>query len=434
MANQNWLQRTLARMSAGRMRKVPERETTAYARLMNIGSMQYRKDRPLIKPTPANLRMFSRTVYARRAINRIKDTIVALDWEIGPKADVKANGEIKRQCEIVKTCFDSPNHDDSFRTLLEQVIEDICVGGAGAIEQEVGADQLRPLWLWPVDALSIQIYAGWDGTASQPRYVQAHGYSNIGGVQGTPLLNSELIYIRKDPSTENPFGYGPVEIAFRAISSKLGVAEYANNLASNAQPENLLQFVGMDKTQLDAMRVWWRNEIEGQGMTPLIGGAEVKAHKLRGAEDKALYLEYQNFLIREIMTAFGLSPMNGGIEGDVNRNTAEVADDRDWAAAIVPMAQNIESYLNREAIGGRLGFSQIEFRFKGLKRDDELNLATVYEKEYKNNAITPNEYRARRDMPPMKTAWADLNAADVEIAIKAAQGAKAVNPKIIDEE
>lgn len=431
----NWAGDRVARMIwAGRTRKVPQRETTAYARLMNIGSLRYQKDRPLIKPTPSNLRMFSRTPYARRAINRIKGAIAALQWEVVPKADVTLTGEVQRQCDLVRTCFDQPNLDDSFRTMLEQCVEDYLIFGAAAIEPELGGDALRPLWMWPVDAGSIQIFAGWTGEKNEPRYVQTLGYGNVGGVGGVELRNDELIYIRKDPNTENPFGFGCLEVAFNSVNRQLGVADYAGNVASNGQPENLLQFLGMDKPQLDAMRDWWRNEIEGQGMTPLLGGEEVKVHKLRGASDDALYLKYQELLLREIATAFEVSPQVLGIERDVNRNTSEVADDRDWDSIIIPTATSFSAYLTREAISGKLGFSQIEFRFKGLDRDDELNLAKVYETEYKNNAVTPNEYRARKSLPPMESPWADLPYADTEIAVKGAQGAKQINPDLVTKE
>ena len=406
---------------AGRARKVPDRETTAYARIQNVGGWNQGKDRPLIKPTPANLRRFSRNPYARKAINRIKNAIVMREWEIRPKAGVELNSELKRQIEVATACFNRPNNDDSARTLFEQVIEDYLVGGAGCIEKEIGSDKDRPLWMWPVDCLSIQIYAGWDGSNKTPRYIQSLGYGNVGTTNGIKLFNDQLIYIRKDPTTNDPFGYGCLEVAFNSINRLMTTAEYAGNVAGNGQPENMLQFIDMDQASLDRMRAWWRNDIEGQGQTPIISGKEAKVHKLRGTSDEALYLKYQEFLIREIATAFELSPQNLGVEADVNRNTSEVADDRDYEGCIIPTAKNVSAYLTREAIESELGFSQLEFVFRGLERDDELNLANVYEKEYKNNAITPDEYRAKRGLPPMKGQWGGMTAADVAIATNAAR-------------
>lgn len=389
----------------------------AYARLMNLGSMRFSKDRPLIKPTPANLRKFSRSVYARRAINRVKGAVASLPWEIVPKKDVKLTAELKRQIELVTACFQRPNRDDSFRSLMEQVCEDYLTFGAGAIEQQIGGDKIRPLWMWPVDAATIQIYPGWSGDRSEPRYAQTYGYGNVGGTMGIPMLNDELIYVRKDPNTNDPFGVGCLEVAFNSINRLLGVADYAGNIASNSHPENLLVFKGADKTFLETMRGWWRDEVEGQGEIPMIGGDGAEVLKLHGGKDEALYLKYQELLIREIATAFEISPQNLSVEADVNRNTAEVSADRDWEGAIIPMATNIASYLTREAIEGRMGFSQIEFRFLGLDREDEKQMAEVFQLEYKNNAATPNEYRARRGMPPLESEWGELSYADMQLAV-----------------
>jgi hypothetical protein len=340
----------------GRRRKEPERQTDIYPKLMRLGTSRGGKHRPQLKPTPRNLRFFSRTPYARRAINAIKNPIAMLEWEVIPIHGVNENSLLKKQCEIVRTCLESPNDDDSFRSMLEQVLEDM-LHGAGAIEQQIGSDEKRPLWMWPVDGLSIQVFAGWDGNPGQARYLQTMGYGPVGGVDGIPLRDDELIYIKPHPTTWSPFGFGPLEVAFMTISRQLGVAQYAGDLASNAQPANVL-YLGknISTEELDSVRTWWQNEVEGRGKMPIIGGPEdPEILALHGGKDEALYLKYQEFLAREIAVAFDLSPQNLGVEADVNRNTSEVAEDRDWDHAIKPWAHLYQSYINRKAIRGRLG-------------------------------------------------------------------------------
>ncbi len=417
-------------IQAGRPRHEPHRVTSAYARMRQIGSWNLRDSRPMIKPVPANLRYFSRTPYATRAIQFYTRSICSLDWKVRVKQDIAENSEIKRQIDVTSACLFNPNHDDSWTSLLQAVIEDICVSGAGAIEQQVGGDKIRPLWMWPVDSLSIQIYADWDGDDAKPRYCQTFGYGNVGIAQGRDLLNRELIYIRDRITTDSPFSFGMLEVAFETINRLLGVAEYAGDVAANAHPQNLIFLQGADQTTIEAFRAYWRNDIEGQGMTPIIGGADAKVLMLRGSDDNALFLKYQTFIIREIATAFGISPQNLGIEADVNRNTSETAEDRDWDLSIKPMTRNIAAYINREVIWGRLGFTQIELTPGGLDREDEKATADIYKIEYEGNAITPNEYRARRNMPPLASAWGEMVYADAQIAIKGAQGAKMVNPRL----
>lgn len=429
-----WWQRVGSRLSAGRRRHEPHRATEIYARLRQIGSWNLRDSRPTIKPVPANLRYFSRTPYASRAISLYSRPISMLDWHVVPREDVKENSEIKRQIETVTNCLHSPNHDDSLVSLISQIVEDLCVCGTGVIEQQIGGDKSRPLWLWPVDALSIQIYADWDGDEAKPRYCQTYGYGNVGVAKGKDLLNRELIYMRDRPTTDSPFSFGMLEVAFQSINRLLGVEDYAGNIAANAHPENLILLQNASQNEIEAFRAFWRNEVEGQGQVPIVGGSDAKAVALRGADDAALFLKYQEFVIREIATAFGTSPQNYGVERDVNRNTSEVSEDRDWDLGIKPMARMIARYINREAIWGRLGYSQIELVPGGLDREDEKATAEIYKIEYEGNAITPNEYRARRNLPPTESEFGDMLYVDAQIAIQGARGAKTENPDIASKE
>ena len=429
-----WQRMATAIQAAGRRRHEPERRTETYARMKQIGSWNLRDARPTIKPVPSNLRYFSRTPYASRAISLYSKPISMLDWQVRPRRGVKENAEIARQIRIVSDCMAMPNHEDSITTLMAQIVEDICVGGAGVLEQNVGGDPNRPLWLWPVDVLSIQIYADWDGDESKPRYCQTYGWGNTGVAQGKNFLNRELVYIRDRPTTDTPFAFGMLEVAFMSINRLLGTAEFAGDVAANATPENLLFLKSAGQNELEAVRSYWRNEIEGQGLVPIIGGDDMKVLALRGSKDENLFLKYQQFVIREIATCFGISPQNLGVEADVNRNTSEVAEDRDWALGIKPMATSIAQYLTRETIWGQLGFSQIELSPGGLDREDEEATARIYKLEYENNSITPNEYRARHNLPKIESDWGDLTFADVQIAVAGARGAKEVNPDITKKE
>jgi hypothetical protein len=163
----------------------------------------------LPKPTAGNLRRFAETPVARRAINCIKDRIACMDWRIESCAASCADGESDRSARaaaLVKA-LSAPNESDSFRTLIEQVIEDVLVGGFGAAEIDTG-DEAWPVRLYPVDGASIQVNAQWTGEANQPRYAQVTG--RLGKEAVVPLLDADLMYIRLNPRTHTVFGLGVV--------------------------------------------------------------------------------------------------------------------------------------------------------------------------------------------------------------------------------
>ncbi len=410
----------------GRRKTEPHRDTATFPALLQLGQMRPGQ-RTVMKPTTRNLRHFSKTPYARRAINAIKNPVSMLDWEIVPIPGVSESAELKRQIEVATYCFNNPNGDDSFRSFVEQVLEDTLIT-AGAIETQVSGDLMRPLWMFPVDALSISMYPGWTGAPNEARYAQQVGQGAYGGGGDTiPLRDDELMYIRPNPSTATPFGLAPLEVAFLSISRQLAVGEFAGNVSANAKPSIMINLgENSDEGAALAFRSYWTSEIEGQGKTPITAMKGGKVERLFPEGDTALYLKYQDFLKAEIATAFDLSPMNLGVERDVNRNTAEVGSDRDWDSAIKPRAKDLESHFTREALNKRLGFYQLRFRFLGLDREDEKRAAEIFAIEYQNGAITPNEYRETRGRAPSESVFADLTGVDFKIASMAAQGAKDV--------
>ena len=133
------------------------------------------------KPTPANLRRFAELPIARKAINSIKDRVAGMQWRIEPRrgrsywsdgsqvsaqkkganlghtadpAEGRRSGspeqpsshishtkgyvghpsDIEERIAILTENFEGPNPEDSFRSMIEQVLEDVLVGGFGAIE------------------------------------------------------------------------------------------------------------------------------------------------------------------------------------------------------------------------------------------------------------------------------------------------------------
>src|SRR5581483_2721414 len=149
------------------------------------------------KPTPVNLRRFSETPVARRAINTIKDRIAGMRWRVQPKPGTPELPDAAARIPVLTRNLDSPNPDDSFRSLAEQVLEDLIVGGFGAMEVEATGDPNRPLALFPVDGATIRMRADWDGLPGSARYEQVTGRS--GPDANVVLTDDELIYMRLNP-------------------------------------------------------------------------------------------------------------------------------------------------------------------------------------------------------------------------------------------
>ena len=366
------------------------------------------------KPTQANLRRFAETPVVRRAINVIKDRIVAMDWQVRVRRGSVAGeiGYVNRKLRALRRVLEEPNATDSFRTLMEQAIEDALTGGYGAIEMEATGDPEVPAQLWPVDGATIRVNAKWDGSADSPRYeqvVQGIGNREQGIADGSsysngiPLRDDQLIYIRMNPRTFTPFGLGPLEVAFETVNSFLSAHRFAGKLAANSVVQFALWVNEATPAQSERLIRWWQDEIEGTGRVPLIS-TDQKPEVLRFAQgtDADLRLQWQQFLIRMVANAFGLPPLLLGLEGDVNRATAAELNDEAFRGAIEPLAKLIAGHITRDLCAKCIGWREFEFVFNDLSARDEDTELAIQVQVLAAGVLTVNEVRAMRGLGPIE--------------------------------
>ena len=361
--------------------------------------------RTLPKPTPANLRKFAETPVVRRAINLLKDRVAAMDWQVRLKRDHDPGSVAfaAKRLRVLRRSLEFPNASDSFRTLMEQTIEDALVGGFGAIEMELTGDPVNPFELWPVDGATIRIDPKWDGSPDSVRFAQATGLAGTGSV--IPLEDQQLIYVRMNPRTHTPFGLGPMEVAFETVNAFLSAHRYAGKLASNAVVQYALWLNEATPAQHERLIRWWQDEIEGTGRVPLLS-TEQKPEVLRFAEgtDADLRLTWQAFLIRMVANAFSLPPMLLGLEQDVNRSTAAELLDEAFHSAIVPLARLLAEHLTRDLIAKRLGWPEFEFVFNDLDATDAMQEVQMQTALLAAGVLTVDEVRAMRGLAPLSIA------------------------------
>jgi HK97 family phage portal protein len=372
----------------------------------------------LPKPTQVNLRRFAETPVVRRAINVIKDRIVAMDWQVRVRRGVVAEeiGYQARKLRALRRVLEEPNATDSFRTLLEQVIEDALTGGYGAIEMEATDDPEVPAQLWPVDGATIRVNANWDGDPEKARYSQvalgqgignreqgiADGSGHFGGAN-VELRDDQLMYVRMNPRTFTPFGLGPLEVAFETVNQFLSAHRFAGKLAANSVVQYALWLNEATPSQHERVIRWWQDEVEGTGRVPLIS-TEQKPEVLRFAQgtDADLRLEWQRFLIRMVANAFGLPPLLLGLEGDVNRATAAELADEAFRGAIEPLAKLIAEHITRDLFSKCIGWREFEFVFNDLSARDEDTELAIQVQLLAAGVLTVNEVRAMRGLPPVE--------------------------------
>lgn len=404
----------------------PQRRTIEYPAMgqVLIGDRTGGVTGTLPKVTPFNLRRFSEYPPARRAINALTNPILDMPWtvELVPPVHgernkaVVATADQQARINAAITMFKRPTLGDSWRVWLEQLIEDVCVGGYGCAEIGLTGDPQRPALLWPVDGQTVRINANWHGKPSEYHYAQSPSFAGLGGsyYNAVELRDDELLYFRLNPRTNTPFGLGYLEVAFNTVNAFMGAFDYATRRASNASPQYII-FLG-ENVDLAAARQWqhyWETMIEGRGKAPILGGGRAPTvQPLAAGGDDLLFLQWQEFLLRVIALSFGISPMKLGVERDVNRNTAEQQARSDWETS-APVAMTVADLLTHKLLGQILGWDDLQFRWL-ISESDQLRQAQILHEQYDMNAILPDEIREYYQRDPLADGWGLLTKDQLE--------------------
>ena len=355
----------------------------------------------LPKPTAANLRRMAEQPIVRRAINLVKDRVVNMRWQVGLKSTVRPTPENQARLAVLQRLMEAPNPQDSFRTMMEPVLEDLIVGGFGSVEIEHTGDPDAPLRLWPIDGATIQVDAAWNGDAEVPRY--AHAANPFHTAEVKPLLDRELMYIRLNPRTHTPLGLGRVEVAFDSVNQFLSAHRYAGRLASNSVVQYALWLDEATPAQHERLIRWWQDEVEGTGQVPILS-TDRKPEVLRFGQgtDEDLRLRWQEFLVRMIANAFDMPPMFLGLQEDVNRSTATEMSAQSFESAVLPVSSLLAEHMTRDVFDRALGWTDFRFEFVTEARDEATEI-TQQVQLLTAGILTVDEVRAQRGLPPLAT-------------------------------
>lgn len=283
--------------------------------------------------------------WVRAAINIRRQQVGRAEMAIIPEDERKPyNKAVAKQ---VKLLLSQPNlQRDSWRSLIEPVLEDLLVLDRGVISKNMKMKPRVPVELFYEDGASIKIFPDWSGDPQQPHYL----YEEPGSQRKVPLFNDEAIVIMANPASYR-FGLSPVQVLARTIQADLKATQAAIHLVEMKPPPHAIQIPNASSSSLRSLRDAYESDIAGQKELFFFGGDQ-PAHLFplvfNARENQ--WLEWQEYLARKIATVFQLSPQQLGITQDVNRATATTQQSIYEDTGLIPLLLLLEEYLNREML------------------------------------------------------------------------------------
>jgi hypothetical protein len=375
---------------------------------------------PYPKANSANLRRWARTnEFLRTAINRRKQQIGQANWKLvrRDKPNQPPDPTIEK---TVRDLFDNVNAKrESFRSLMDQVIEDVLILDAGCIEKEktLGGNIVN---LWAVNGATILPDPQWDGTDPKA----ARYYQLVVGQPPIPFRNDQLIYIMSSPSTHSNIGWSPVETLVKIIRAELFGEEYNFDMIKRYGPRGILDLgPGATEQDRDAFREYWSAEIEGtealaivSGTGDLDGKGGMKFVPLT-VDDFEKRLAYMKWLATKIAAVFQMDLLVFNLSDTVHKSVGKALTARTDEGANA-LARLVAEFITREIIWEIDPTHNHKFEFDDLNDRDALAQAQIDQLRTSIGATFPNEIRARDGLDPVPWGdepWPDTTMADMEI-------------------
>lgn len=198
-------------------------------------------------------------------------------------------------------------------------------------------------------------------------------------------------------------GISPLESARQVISLGLSAQEYGTRFfTQDARPGGYIAVPAGSKTSADELRDGWVNAHAGptnwHKPGVLVGGAEFKSLGITNQQSQ--FLETRGFQTAEVARVYGVPPH---LVGDVERSTS-------WGTGIEEMTLGFLTYtVNDYLVLLESAYSSIvpnpnsylRFNRNSILRGRAGDRADFYQKLWGMGALSPDEVRAKEDLPPL---------------------------------
>jgi HK97 family phage portal protein len=393
----------------------------------NIGVLK----KGLMKPGQISFETLRRAAnavpIARICVNVLKEKITKTKWIIKTK-DPMAKADESQVKELTEL-LTNPNEQDSMRSFLDKILEDLLVLDTVAIEKTRYPDD-KLAQLYQVDASTIRpvfdefgnqdIHVPLPNGETPPvSYLQIFNNSMYGGPESGDIVaawpKKDFIYFHMHPqgSVDN-FGYGlsPIEGVLSLVSNLLSADNFNGTyFDTGAFPPIILQLAqSLSQRDLERYREYLYQQIEGEFHRPAIvaGGGEMKIHNLKDLSNRDMqFMEYSLWLAKLLAAAYGLSPEDIGLTDTTgSKNVSETQKDLSEAKGYGSILHLLKEIINQQILWKDFGYTELEFDWVAVDSLDPKTSADIQDVRLKNGTMTLNEAREKNGDLPYEE-WAD---------------------------
>lgn len=370
----------------------------------------------------------------RICINTLKEKITKTKWIIQPIDQMKRKRDMDdKRIEEVKKLLNVPNpNNETFRSLLDKVLEDLLVLDTVTIEKtrypdgkiaelfHVDAATIRPVFDEHGNMdMEIPIDSKKEGRIQIPvSYLQVLNNSQYGGPESGDIVAAwpkrDMICFHAHPQgAMEGFGYGlsPIESVLSVVANILNADNYNSTYFEEGSfPPIILHLVGkINQRDLEAFREYMLQELTGNFHRPAVTAGDQKPEviDLKSNNNRDMqFMEYQLWLGKLCCAAFGLMPQDIGLTDDVGgKNVSETQKDLSEGKGYGSILNLLREVINSQIIAD-FGYDDLEFDWVAPDSTEPDLASQMYDRDLKNGSVTLNEVRQKMGETPFGD-WAD---------------------------
>ena len=377
--------------------------------------LPYELEKGLTKPGKVSyevLRRIVKSVHAARiCINVLKDKVAKTKWVIQP---VNPREQVDpERIKQVEQIFKYPNPNESFRTMLDKVLEDLLALDTVFIEKVRYSDGTLA-GLYPVDGATIRpvfndkgqqdVIVPLPDTDGETKflpvsYVQIESVSPYGGPTSGEVKaawpKKDMVHFNMHPQgSMEDFGYGqsPIESVLGVITNILNADNYNSTyFEEGAFPPAIIQLkANIDPRELENLREYLYSELNGRFHRPAVfaGDMDMDVKDLKTLTQRDMqFMDYMTFMIKLLAAAFGLSGQDVGLSGDINYTDSNVQKDLSQAKGYGALLTLVSEEFNQQIIWKDFGYTDIEFAWINPDTEDPKENVVVYDTSLRNGSL-----------------------------------------------
>ena len=396
-------------------------------------------DKGLSKPGRVSFEVLRRAVQsthaARIIVNTLKEKVTKTKWVVKPKKqNTKITPEMQTNIDVVTDLFDHPNlNDETFRTLLDKVMEDLLVLDVGCIEKtrysdgklaelhHVDSTTIRPVYdEWGRQDVNIMMTTQAGQIEAPVSFLQIMDNSQYGGPESGEIVaawpKKDFIRFMQHPQgSMEGFGYGMsgIESVVTVVANILNADNFnATYFEEGSFPPLIIQIMGqVNQRDIQLYREYMLSELSGNYHRPAVmaGGSDMKVHNLKDITNRDMeFMEYMKFMVRLLAAAYGLSGQDIGLTDDVgSKNVSETQRDITQEKGYSSILHLLKEVFNQEIIWKDFGFKDLEFDWVADDTLDPKEASDIFKAQLESGVCTINEARQKQGYEKYEEDWAN---------------------------